>query len=58
MASAFGDQIDFRNLVKHLSTFHNNDEDQKLKFLFDLLDSNHDGLLTADELIYGFKFVM
>lgn len=36
MASAFGDQIDFRNLVKNLSVFHNNDEDQKLKFLFDL----------------------
>ena len=58
MASAFGDQIDFKHLVKNLSVFHNNDEDQKLRFLFDLLDSNNDGLLTADELIYGFKFVM
>ena len=58
MASGFGDQIDFRNLVKNQSTFHNNEEDGKQKFLFNLLDSNNDGLLTAEELIFGFKFVM
>ena len=31
LASGFGDQIDFRNLIKNLSAFHNNDEDEKLK---------------------------
>jgi Ca2+-binding EF-hand superfamily protein len=31
LASGFGDQIDFRNLIKNLSAFHNSDEDAKLK---------------------------
>lgn len=58
LASGFGDQIDFRNLIKTLSAFHHNDEDAKLKFLFNLLDSDKNGLLNAEELIFGFKFVM
>jgi Ca2+-binding EF-hand superfamily protein len=34
LASGFGDQIDFRNLIKNLSAFHNSDEDAKLKCKF------------------------
>lgn len=58
MSAGFRDQIDFKCLVKNLSVFYNNDEEAKLHFLFNLLDSNSDGFLTADELIFGFKYVM
>lgn len=58
MSAGFRDQIDFKNLVKNQGVFYNNDEEEKLKFLFNLLDSNGDGFLTADELIFGFKYVM
>ena len=34
LASGFDDQIDFRNLIKNLSAFHNSDEDSKLKCKF------------------------
>lgn len=44
--------IDFKEFVKGLSTFNpqqNNDED-KLKFLFKVYDLDQDGLLSQDEI--------
>ena len=57
LTSGLGDQIDFKRLVHVLSAFHNNQQDQKLRFLFDLCDKNKTGKLTASELVEAFRLI-
>jgi serine/threonine-protein phosphatase 2B regulatory subunit len=44
--------IDFKEFVKALSTFNpqQNNEEDKLKFLFKVYDLDQDGLLSQDEI--------
>jgi serine/threonine-protein phosphatase 2B regulatory subunit len=44
--------IDFKEFVKALSTFNpqQNNEEEKLKFLFKVYDLDQDGLLSQDEI--------
>ena len=51
------DQIDFKKLLITLSAFHYNDQDAKLRFLFDLCDKNKHGKLRASDLTDAFKLI-
>ena len=44
--------VDFKEFVKALSTFNpqQNNEEEKLKFLFKVYDLDQDGLLSQDEI--------
>lgn len=44
--------VDFKEFVKALSTFNpqQNNEEDKLKFLFKVYDLDQDGLLSQDEI--------
>ena len=53
--SDFNEEVDFKKVVEVLSAFQNNNEEQKLKFLFEMLDEDGDGLLGEQDLVQGFK---
>ena len=57
LTGGVSDQIDFKKLLLALSAFHYNDQDAKLKFLFDLCDRNKQGKLRATDLSDAFKMI-
>src|SRR3990167_7059709 len=57
LTSGLGDQVDFKRLIHVLSSFHNNQQDNKLKFLFEMCDKNKTGKLTPTELVEAFRLI-
>lgn len=50
-------EIDFNKLITITNAFDANKKDAKLKFLFDMIDSDKDGLIGVKELEAGFSLV-
>ena len=50
-------EIDFNQLVATIHAFDENKKEEKLRFLFELIDTNKDGLIGAKELEEGFRLV-
>lgn len=49
--------IQFASFVQALTIFEQGSEQQKLQYIFGLLDSNNDGKLCKADLIQGFKVI-
>lgn len=50
-------EIDFNKLVSSIYAFEDNEKEHKLRFLFNLIDTDKDGLIGEKELEEGFKLV-
>ena len=57
VAESTGDQVDFKHLLEVMSAFQYNDQDAKLRFLFDMCDQSKQGKLRAVDLMAAFKLI-
>ena len=57
LTSGISDQVDFKKLLMSLSAFHHNQQDAKLRFLFEMCDSQKHGKLSPKDLIAAFRLI-
>ena len=57
LSSGLGDQVDFKKLLGSLSAFHNNNQEAKLRFLFEMCDKQRQGRLTVSDLVDAFRLI-